>query len=162
MKKIIETLHSHGGIASVQHAGKELRDLIYNAPLPEALAQEISQAYATLSKNYHSTALDVAIRSSATAEDLPNASFAGQQESYLNIKGIEAVLDATKRCMASLFTDRAIAYRTEQHFDHFQVGISVGIQKMVRSDKASSGVTFSLDTDTGFKDIVVILFLWIG
>lgn len=156
MKKIIEGLDSRRGIASVQAAGKDLRDLIYNAPLPQSLIQEITQAYATLSEQYNSTALDVAIRSSATAEDLPNASFAGQQESYLNIKGIDAVLDATKSCMASLFTDRAIVYRIEQHFDHFQIGISIGIQKMVRSDKASSGVTFSLDTDTGFKDIVVI------
>ncbi len=156
MKKIIETLNSTRNIATIQLAGKKLRDLIYHAPMPDDLALAITNAYVHLSKIYDTTELDVAIRSSATAEDLPNASFAGQQETYLNIKGIDAVLDATKKCMASLFTDRAIVYRIEQHFDHFQVAISVGVQKMVRSDKASSGVTFSLDTDTGFKNIVVI------
>lgn len=156
MRQILEHLASQSGVAAVQEAGLALRELITAAPLPEDLVTEITQAYTTLSQMYKTSALDVAVRSSATSEDLPGASFAGQLETYLNIKGIDDVLDATKKCMASLFTDRAIAYRNEKHFDHFHVGISVGIQKMVRSDKASSGVTFSLDTDTGFKNIVLI------
>ena len=156
MKKITAALEVDTSVPTVQKVGKAMRELIYNAPLPEQLAQEIITGYKQLSSEYKTKNLDVAVRSSATAEDLPHASFAGQQETYLNIQGEHKVLDAVKKCMASLFTDRAIVYRIEQGFDHFQVGISVGIQKMVRSDKASSGVTFSLDTDTGFKNVVVI------
>lgn len=156
IKKIIATLKDAHDVATIQEAGKKIRDLIYDGKFSDKLTNEIIKAYKRLSSMYDSPALDVAVRSSGTAEDLPNASFAGQQETYLNIRGEKELLDATKKCMASLFTDRAIVYRMEQHFDHFKVGISVGIQKMVRSDKASSGVTFSLDTDTGFKDIVVI------
>jgi len=100
--------------------------------------------------------MSVAVRSSATAEDLPNASFAGQQETYLNIHGNEHLLDACRRCFASLFTDRAIHYRIDNGFDHFKVALSIGIMKMVRSDLASSGVMFSLDTETGFRDVVFI------
>jgi pyruvate,water dikinase len=99
---------------------------------------------------------DVAVRSSATAEDLPGASFAGQQESYLNIRGYAALRDACSKCFASLFTDRAISYRMDQGFDHFQVALSIGVQKMVRSDLAASGVIFTLDTETGFRDVVFI------
>ena len=100
--------------------------------------------------------VDVAVRSSATAEDLPDASFAGQQETYLNVQGASALLDACRRCFASLFTDRAISYRVDKGFDHLQVGLSVGVQSMVRSDLAASGVMFSIDTETGFRDAVLI------
>ncbi len=96
------------------------------------------------------------MRSSATAEDLPDASFAGQQETYLNVEGPLALLDACKRCMASLFTDRAISYRTDKGFDHFKIALSIGVQKMVRSDLAASGVMFTIDTETGFRDAVLI------
>jgi pyruvate, water dikinase len=156
MKKIMQSLHDNQSLKTVQEVGAEIRSLIYEAQLPPQVITELTQAYKELSSLYHTSDLDVAVRSSATAEDLPHASFAGQQETYLHISGIEEVIDATKRCMASLFTDRAIVYRIEQGFDHFQVAISVGIQKMVRSDLASSGVIFSLDTDTGFKNVVVI------
>jgi pyruvate,water dikinase len=149
-------LGSSQGLSQLYRNTEEIRALIIEAPLPKELVTEITAAYEGLSATYGTEATDVAVRSSATAEDLPNASFAGQQETYLNIRGIEALLTATKKCMASLFTDRAIVYRIEQGFDHFQIGLSVAIQKMVRSDKASSGVSFSLDTETGFKDIVVI------
>lgn len=156
MKKIIAALEVSTAIPQIQKVGKAIRDLIYSAPLPTDLAAEIITGYEQLSAHYNVNDLDVAVRSSATAEDLPHASFAGQQETYLNIRGKQELLEAVKKCMASLFTDRAIVYRIEQGFDHFQVGISVGIQKMVRADKASSGVSFSLDTDTGFKNVVVI------
>ncbi len=155
MKENIALIKDHS-VETVQKVGHMIRELIYTAPLPDELAKEIISAYKELSKMYNQPVIDVAIRSSGTAEDLPRASFAGQQDTYLNIKGDDAILDAVKKCMASLFTDRAIVYRIEQGFDHFKVGISVGVQKMVRSDKASSGVTFTLDTDTGFKNVVVI------
>lgn len=100
--------------------------------------------------------MDVAVRSSATAEDLPDASFAGQQETYLNVQGHQALLDACKRCFASLFTDRAISYRVDKGFDHLKIALSIGVQRMVRSDLATSGVMFSIDTETGFKDAVLI------
>ena len=98
----------------------------------------------------------MAVRSSATAEDLPDASFAGQQETYLNVHGLDGILDACRKCFASLFTNRAISYRTLKKFDHFDVALSVGVQKMVRSDLASAGVTFSIDTESGFKDAVLV------
>jgi pyruvate,water dikinase len=135
--------------------GHRLRELIYQAPLPEDLASEICAAYRRLCEEYGEHT-DVAIRSSATAEDLPNASFAGQQESYLNIRGTAQLLDACRRCFASLFTDRAISYRIDQGFDHFRVALSVGVMKMVRADLASSGVMFTIDTETGFRDLVLI------
>src|SRR5690606_29887739 len=113
-------------------------------------------AYAELSREYHEEATDVAVRSSATAEDLPTASFAGQQETYLNVRGPAALLAAVRNCMASLFTDRAIVYRTERGFAHESVALSVGVQKMVRSDLGSAGVIFTLDTETGFRDVVLI------
>jgi len=156
LHKTMARLSHPASLQTIQEVGKELRALIMSGSFPEELADDISKAYVKLSEEYGHEATDVAVRSSATAEDLPHASFAGQQDTFLHIKGIAELLEATKKCMASLFTDRAIVYRTEQHFDHFQVGISVGIQKMIRSDKASSGVAFSLDTDTGFKHSVVI------
>ena len=135
--------------------GRRLRELVYQAPLPQDLSAEICAAYRQLCAEY-GDATDVAIRSSATAEDLPGASFAGQQESYLNIRGTAQLLDACRRCFASLFTDRAISYRIDQGFDHFGVALSIGVMKMVRSDLAASGVMFTIDTETGFRDVVLI------
>ena len=131
------------------------REIIYAAPFPEDLEQQIIKAYGEL-KNQYGEELSVAVRSSATAEDLPTASFAGQQDTFLNIRGEQALLNACKHCFASLFTDRAIHYRVDQGFDHFKLALSIGIMKMVRSDLSSSGVMFSLDTDSGFKDVVFI------
>ena len=131
------------------------RDIVYGAPLPDDLRQQIVDAFADLKKNYRHN-ISVAVRSSATAEDLPNASFAGQQDTYLNIESEEQLLDACHRCFASLFTDRAIHYRLDQGFEHFKVALSIGVMKMVRSDLSASGVMFSLDTETGFRDVVFI------
>lgn len=143
-------------ILKLQKAGQEARTLILQAEIPADMAQEIEQAYQKLCEKYGEQDLAVAVRSSATAEDLPTASFAGQHDSYLNVCGVPALLEACKKCIASLFTDRAIIYREQQGFDHFKVALSVGIQKMVRADNACAGVAFSLDTETGFKDVVMI------
>jgi pyruvate,water dikinase len=131
------------------------REIIYGTPLPKAVADQVVQAYRQLVEEY-GPQLTVAVRSSATAEDLPTASFAGQHETFLNIAGEARLLDCVRRCFASLFKDRAIIYRLENGFDHFKVFLSAGVMKMVRSDLASSGVTFSLDTETGFRDVVFI------
>ncbi|NOY16647.1 MAG: phosphoenolpyruvate synthase [Gammaproteobacteria bacterium] len=135
--------------------GAKARDIIYAATLPENLREQILTAFNNLKKQYPGD-ISVAVRSSATAEDLPNASFAGQQDTYLNIESEEQLLDACRRCFASLFTDRAIHYRIDQGFEHFKVALSIGVMKMVRSDLAASGVMFSLDTETGFRDVVFI------
>jgi len=135
--------------------GYEIRQTILEADFTPELREAIIGAYRQLSKKYGQN-VDVAVRSSATAEDLPGASFAGQQETYLNIRGEFALLEAVNKCFASLFTDRAIVYREEKGFDHFKVALSVGVQKMVRSDKASSGVMFTLDTESGFPGVVLI------
>jgi pyruvate,water dikinase len=137
-------------VRQLAERGRKIRELIRTAEFPEDLKQAIFQAYRQLSKEHRVPDADVAVRSSATAEDLPDASFAGQQETYLNIVGEHALLDACRNCFASLFTNRAIAYRVEKGFDHFKVYLSIGVQKMVRSDLASSGVMFTLDTETGF------------
>ncbi|HBA66307.1 MAG TPA: phosphoenolpyruvate synthase [Methylococcaceae bacterium] len=134
---------------------RKARDIVYAAPLFEDLEHEILRAFDQLQGQYDEE-LTVAVRSSATAEDLPTASFAGQQDTYLNVHSGQALLDACKRCFASLFTDRAIHYRIDQGFDHFKVSLSIGVMKMVRSDLASSGVMFSIDTESGFKDAVFI------
>jgi pyruvate,water dikinase len=134
---------------------RKAREIIYAAPLPEDLEKQILDAFAQLQQQYGDD-LSVAVRSSATAEDLPTASFAGQQDTYLNVRGGQALLEACKRCFASLFTDRAIHYRIDQGFDHFKLALSIGIMKMVRSDLAASGVMFSLDTESGFSDVVFI------
>jgi pyruvate, water dikinase len=135
--------------------GKQARSLMLKTPFPQELEQAIAQAYEHLCQQY-GTDTDVAVRSSATAEDLPDASFAGQQETYLNVHGLQAVLEACHKCFASIFTDRAISYRQIKGFDHFNIALSVGVQKMVRSDLAASGVMFSIDPETGFKDAVLI------
>ena len=134
----------------------EIRQIIRNGEWPEDLKEEIKERYHLLSQKHKQDITDVAVRSSATAEDLPDASFAGQQETYLNVRGSEQLLTSVRNCFASLFTDRAISYRDNFGFDHFDVGLSVCVQKMVRSDLASSGVAFSLDTESGFKDVVLI------
>lgn len=146
-------------VTDLAERGARAREITYSAPLPADLQTEILTAYAELRTEY-GEALSVAVRSSATAEDLPTASFAGQQDTYLNISGEAALLDACRRCFASLFTDRAIHYRVDQGFDHFKVALSVAIMKMVRSDQATSGVMFSLDTETGFRDVVFITASW--
>jgi pyruvate,water dikinase len=135
---------------------EEIRDLILRAPLPPELQREIADAYRALSRAYGEDATDVAVRSSATAEDLPNASFAGQQESFLNVRGAASVEEAVRRAFASLFTPRAMSYRIDMGFDHMQVALSVGVQKMVRSDLASAGVIFTLDPDTGHRGVVLV------
>ena len=143
-------------LVSLRKTGLEIRELIRNGKWPEDLKIEIQKRYIQLSQQYGSDITDVAVRSSATAEDLPEASFAGQQETYLNVRGPEQILASVRNCFASLFTDRAISYRDNFGYDHFDVGLSVCVQKMVRSDLASSGVAFSLDTESGFKDVVLI------
>jgi pyruvate, water dikinase len=142
-------------VADLARRGKRAREAVYGAGLPEGLASDILAGYRRLQEEYGEE-VSLAVRSSATAEDLPTASFAGQQETYLNVHGDESLLDACRRCLASLFTDRAIHYRIDQGFDHFKVALSVGVMKMVRSDLASSGVFFSLDTESGFRDVVFI------
>ncbi|OGI65162.1 phosphoenolpyruvate synthase [Candidatus Nomurabacteria bacterium RIFCSPLOWO2_01_FULL_39_18] len=142
-------------IRNLQSRARKVREAILKAILPESLQNAISEAYKELAKKYGEN-VDVAVRSSATAEDLPGASFAGQQETYLNVRGIDDVLIATKKCIASLFTDRAISYRKDKGFSHFDAALSVGVQVMVRSDLASSGVAFTLDTETGFDKVIVI------
>ncbi len=139
---------------------KKIRELIFGTPFPEDLREEIFTAYKKLSDEYNMREADVAVRSSATAEDLPDASFAGQQDTYLSVKGKAELIHYIKSCFASLFTDRAVSYRASRGFDHFKVALSVGVQKMVRADKASAGVMFSIDTETGFKDAVFITSSW--
>ncbi|BAY46878.1 phosphoenolpyruvate synthase [Scytonema sp. HK-05] len=142
-------------VQNLQQRGKLARSLLLQTPFPMELQEAIASAYQALEPQY-GVAPDVAVRSSATAEDLPDASFAGQQETYLNIHGLQAVLEACHKCFASIFTDRAISYRQIKGFDHFNIALSVGVQKMVRSDLAASGVMFSIDTETGFKDAVLL------
>jgi pyruvate, water dikinase len=154
MRRILAEINK-SDLNAFARSGQRLREMIYEAPLPEDLASEIVAAYHHLCEQYGDDT-DVAIRSSATAEDLPSASFAGQQESYLNIRGNAQLLDACRRCFASLFTDRAISYRIDQGFDHFKVALSIGVMRMVRSDLAASGVMFTIDTETGFRDVVLI------
>jgi pyruvate, water dikinase len=148
------------GEKPLDQVGKAIRRLFYEAEFPEEIAEQIRSAYRELSRRFGRDEVDVAVRSSATAEDLPEASFAGQQETFLNVTGESELLDFCRKCFASLFTDRAIIYRDNQGFDHMKVALSVGVQKMVRSDKASAGVMFSIDTETGFPEVVVINAAW--
>ena len=142
-------------VDSLRACGQRARGLMLQTPFPMDLQEDIARSYRKLCARYGDDT-DVAVRSSATAEDLPDASFAGQQETYLNIHTTDSVLEACKRCFASIFTDRAISYRTLRGFDHFEVALSVGVQKMVRSDLAASGVMFSIDTETGFRDAALV------
>ena len=141
-------------MANLSHRGQAVRHAILNATIPGDLEESIIEAYRDL--NHGTYPADVAVRSSATLEDLPDASFAGQQETYLNVRGNRALLNACKHCYASLFTDRAISYRVDKGFDHFQIALSIGVQRMVRSDLACSGVIFTIDTESGFRDAVLI------
>ena len=154
MKQILSDLDTHD-MENLKNRGRQIRSLIYHSPFPKDLEDEIIAAYGKLCEEYGPDT-DVAVRSSATAEDLPDASFAGQQETYLNVTGKEALLEACKKCFASLFTDRAISYRVDKGFDHLSIALSIGVQKMVRSDLATSGVIFSIDTESGFKDAILI------
>lgn len=148
------------GKATLSETGHAIRSLILHGDWPEETARAIARAYRLLSERSRRDDLDVAVRSSATAEDLPDASFAGQQETFLNIRGEAALLDACRRCYASLFTDRAISYRQAKGFDHMKVALSVGVQRMVRSDLGSAGVMFTIDTETGFDKVVLIDAAW--
>mgnify|MGYP003336144286 CR=1 FL=1 len=140
-------------LITLRRTGLEVRNLIRNGVFPDDLKIQIKEKYQELSSNYGQEMTDVAVRSSATAEDLPDASFAGQQETYLNVRGSESILEAVRNCFASLFTDRAISYRNTFGYDHFSVGLSVCIQKMVRSDLAASGVAFSIDPESGLHHL---------
>jgi len=176
-KSILKGLNT-GNMRNLSERGYRIRESILSAEFPGDLRNEIVEAYAELSRehslhkslkltlskedhtNHFAGGTDVAVRSSATAEDLADASFAGQQESYLNISGEYQLLEAIKKCFSSLFTDRAISYRVDKGFGHFDVALSVGVQKMVRSDEASSGVMFTIDTESGFKDVIIINASW--
>lgn len=146
-------------VLALARAAARAREIVYGAPMPTAVAQQLREAWRTL-KGACGDDLSVAVRSSATAEDLPGASFAGQHDTYLNIHGEEMLIDAVKRCQASLFTDRAISYRIDKGFDHFKVSLSVAVQQMVRSDLACAGVMFSIDTESGHTDVVFITGAW--
>ena len=148
------------GKITLAEAGSSIRHAFLHGTWPDELATSIAQSYQEFGRRSGKIDPDVAVRSSATAEDLPDASFAGQQESFLNIRGVPALLDACRRCYASLFTDRAIAYRKAKGFDHLKVALSIGIQNMVRSDLRGAGVMFSIDTETGFDKVVVINAAW--
>ena len=154
IREILSDLNTHD-VHNIAERGQKIRDLIKQTPIPPELEENIRQHYQEMERRY-GKAVDVAVRSSATAEDLPDASFAGQQETYLNVKGEEELLEKIRDCFASLFTNRAISYRTDKGFDHFSVFLSVGIQKMVRSDLASAGVMFSIDTESGFSNAVYL------
>jgi pyruvate,water dikinase len=147
-------------IKELQKRGKTIREKIIKAELPSEIKNEIAEGYINLSNAYHMEKADVAVRSSATAEDLPGASFAGEHETYLHIVGEENVFEAVKMAMASLWNDRAISYRVDKGFNHFDIALSVGVQKMVRSDKGASGVMFSIDTESGFRGVVEIDASW--
>jgi len=159
MHAVLKGLDTHD-IDNLQKRGKAIRTMMLAAEIPADIKKDIALAYKKLSEECGMKNADVAVRSSATAEDLPNASFAGQQETYLNISGEKATIEAVKKCFASLFTDRAISYREDKGFDHMTTYLSVGVQKMVRSDKASSGVMFTIDPETGFGGVVIINGSW--
>ncbi len=154
IEEILSDLDTHD-MRGLGEKGSAIRSLIYNIEFPEDLKEAILEAYRKLCEEYGDNT-DVAVRSSATAEDLPDASFAGQQETYLNIRGADELINACKRCFASLFTNRAISYREDKGFEHLSVALSIGVQKMVRSDLAASGVIFSIDTESGFRDAVLL------
>jgi pyruvate,water dikinase len=158
IKDALKDLDTHD-LHNLQERGEKVRNIIRNAEFPDDLRQAIIESYKKMEGEYGTSAA-VAVRSSATAEDLPDASFAGQQETYLNIRGYDALIDACKRCFASLFTNRAISYRHDKGFGQFDVYLSIVVQKMVRSDSASSGVIFSIDTESGFKDAVFLTGAW--
>ena len=154
ISKILKGINTKD-VKSLQGSGKKIRELILNGNFPSDLQNAIEESYELLKKDDKSNS-DVAVRSSATTEDLIGASFAGQQETYLNVEGKDELMEAIRKCFASLFTDRAISYRQDKGFNHFDIALSVGVQKMVRSDMGSSGVAFTLDTETGFDGAIII------
>lgn len=158
IKDVLKSLNKEN-LKELKEKGKYLRQLILNAELPDELKKEIKEAYRKLEEIYGEN-VDVAVRSSATAEDLPTASFAGQYDTFLNIRGEEKLIEAIKKCYSSLFTDRAISYREDHGFSHFDVYLSIGIQKMVRADLACSGVIFTIDPETGFENVIYITGSW--
>lgn len=158
VRDALDGLDTHN-IADLQAKGQKVRDIILKAQFPDDLEKTIIEAYRKMEDEYGEN-VDVAVRSSATAEDLPDASFAGQQDTYLNITGPEALIDACHRCFSSLFTNRAISYRHDKGFGHFDVYLSIAVQKMVRSDSASAGVMFTMDTESGFQDVVYVTGAW--
>lgn len=158
IRSILEGLDTHD-MDNLMERGSRIRSLIRGLEFPRDLRESVASAYRRLEDMYGKN-VDVAVRSSATAEDLPDASFAGQQETYLNIRGADDLLDACQRCFASLFTNRAISYRQDKGFDHFSIALSIAVQKMVRSDLSASGVMFSIDTETGFRDAVFLTGAW--
>lgn len=162
LKEIIKTHidHYRNEKNSLAQTGEQIRKAFLNATFPEELKNSILKAYQELSNRYKTSELKVAVRSSATAEDLPDASFAGQQETYLDIQGESALLKACQKCYASLFTDRAIYYRETKDFNHLQVALSIGVQKMIQNDQSGSGVMFTLDTETGFPEVIIINAGW--
>tara|TARA_R110002050_G_scaffold245367_1_gene382965 strand:- start:32683 stop:35124 length:2442 start_codon:yes stop_codon:yes gene_type:complete len=155
INKVLDELDVNS-IVQLRQAGSHIRNMMVDGDFPVELEKEIKERYKLLSQKHGNDSTDVAVRSSATAEDLPDASFAGQQETFLNVRGTTALMSTVKSCFASLFTDRAISYRTQRGFNHNEVMLSIGVQKMVRSDLGSSGVAFSIDTESGFKDVVLI------
>jgi pyruvate,water dikinase len=155
IKNVVDAI-DYESIESLRRGGMQVRQMILNGRFPKEMSEQIIISYEKLSKQYGQDLTDVAVRSSATAEDLPDASFAGQQETFLNVRGPAMLMDCVRNCFASLFTDRAISYRQSFGYDHFQLALSVCVQKMVRSDLGASGVAFSIDTESGFKDAVVI------
>ena len=158
IRNILSDLDTHN-IKNLMERGRLVRQLILNVDFPKKLNDQIIEAYEKMEEEYGKD-VDVAVRSSATAEDLPDASFAGQQDTYLNIRGKEELIKSCHRCFASLFTNRAISYREDKGFDHFKIALSIGVQKMVRSDKASSGVMFTIDTESGFQNVALVTGAW--
>ncbi len=158
VREALDGLDTHD-LKNLQKRGKKVREIIQTAKFPDDLRQAIISSYKKLEEEYGKN-VDVAIRSSATAEDLPDASFAGQQDTYLNVRGYDDIIHYCRRCFASLFTDRAISYRHEKNFGQFDVQLSIVVQKMVRSDSASSGVLFTIDTESGFEDVILISGAW--
>ncbi len=159
IKGILKDLNTHN-LRNLAARGYAVRKAILSSPFPTEIDEALRTAYRRLSKEHNMPDVDVAVRSSATSEDLPTASFAGQQESYLNIRGEYELIETCRKCVASLFTNRAISYRQDQGFDHLSIALSVGVQKMVRSDRGSSGVMFTLDTESGFENVILINSSW--
>src|SRR5687767_2459762 len=159
LKQLLRGLDTND-LDELSRVGSEARSMVLETPFPQEVENEILDAYKRLGDRIGKKAFEVAVRSSATAEDLPDASFAGQQDTLLNVRGEQRLIEACHECYASLWTDRAISYRTAKGFDHFDVALSIGIQPMVRSDIACSGVMFTLDTESGFRDAVVINGAW--
>jgi len=155
LKKIFKELNPKD-VSSIQKVGKAARKAVLNGELPKDLKREVAQHYEQLSEKYNQKDTDIAVRSSATAEDSKDASFAGQMETFLNVRGEEELFKSIKKCMSSFFTDRSISYREEKGYGHLDIALSVGVQKMVRSDLASSGIMFSIDTESGFEDAIII------